>query len=87
MSQLLTPKESGSTPAMSPSCFAPDFRRKLWPCLAMVAVLAVTVYQLHSQGRLWWCACGQPYLWAGDTQSSHNSQHLFDPYSFLSVVQ
>lgn len=55
---------------------------KLWPWLAIFAVIAVTIYQLHSQGRLWWCSCGYIRLWAGDIWSSDNSQHLFDPYSF-----
>ena len=33
-------------------------------------------------GRLWWCKCGSWALWTSDTVSSHNSQHLVDPYSF-----
>jgi len=52
----------------------------------MVVVLVATAFQLQSQGRPWWCSCGEPYLWVGDTQSSHNSQHLFDPYSFTHVL-
>ena len=61
-------------------------RDKARPWLAMVAVLAATVYQLHRQGRTGWCACGQFNPWAGDIWSSHNSQHLFDPYSFTHVL-
>ncbi|MBA2339365.1 MAG: DUF2585 family protein [Pyrinomonadaceae bacterium] len=49
-------------------------------------MLAVTACQLWRQGRLWWCSCGQYFLWAGDIWSSHNSQHLFDPYSFTHVL-
>ncbi len=59
---------------------------RIWPWLAIVAVLTATVYQLRSQGRLWWCACGQFYPWAGDIWSPHNSQHLFDPYSFTHIL-
>ena len=54
--------------------------------LAIGAVLTAAVYQLHNQGRIWWCACGQPNMWAGDIWSSHNSQHALDPYSFTHVL-
>jgi hypothetical protein len=64
----------------------PSTRRTLWPWLAIVTVLVVTTYQLRRQGRLWWCSCGQLFLWSGDTWSSHNSQHLFDPYSFTHIL-
>src|SRR5207248_298465 len=40
----------------------------------------------RSQGRLWWCACGQPNLWSGDAWGPHNSQHLLDPYSLTHVL-
>lgn len=59
---------------------------KSWPWVAVGALLAATVYQLHSQGRIWWCACGKLNLWAGDIWSAHNSQHVFDPYSFTHVL-
>ncbi|MFQ5848688.1 MAG: DUF2585 family protein [Candidatus Methylomirabilales bacterium] len=45
-----------------------------------------TAVQLHRQGRLWWCACGTLWLWSGDAWGPHNSQHLFDPYSFTHVL-
>ena len=58
-------------------------RRILWPALALIALLAFTVYFLHSQGRIWTCTCGTVKLWAGDIWSNtDNSQHLLDPYSF-----
>ena len=37
-------------------------------------------------GRRWWCACGQLTPWVSDTLGPHNSQHLFDPYSFIHVL-
>jgi hypothetical protein len=52
----------------------------------MAAILAAAVFQLRNQGRVWWCACGQPTLWCGDIWSSHNSQHLLDPYSFTHLL-
>lgn len=34
----------------------------------------------------WSCARGRVDLWAGNTKSSDNSQHLADPYSFTHVL-
>lgn len=68
------------TPQLSPA------RKKLWPWLAMAAVLGASAYLLHSQGRLWMCACGQIYLWVSDTWSADNSQHWLDPYSFSHML-
>ncbi len=58
--------------------------KKAWLIIALIIV--VTVLLLSSQGRLWICACGQIYAWVGDTWSSDNSQHLFDPYSFTHLL-
>jgi hypothetical protein len=60
--------------------------KRTLPWLAIVVVLAGTVYQLRSQGRLWWCSCDYVLLWSGDAWSSDNSQHLLDPYSFTHVL-
>jgi len=60
--------------------------KHLWPWLAMVLILTAASFQLRSQGRSWWCACGRPYLWVSDAQGPHNSQHLLDPYSFTHVL-
>jgi hypothetical protein len=37
-------------------------------------------------GRVWWCKCGESFLWSGQIASTHNSQHLFDPYSFTHLL-
>ncbi len=65
---------------------APRSRTDRWPWLATVGVMAVSVLQLHRQGRLWWCSCGQLYLWSGDSRGPYNSQPPFDPYSFTHVL-
>ena len=54
--------------------------------IAIVAVLAATVFELRRQGRLWWCAVGDLSPWAGDIGNRHTSQHLFDPYTFTHVL-
>ncbi len=60
------------------------WRVRWW--LAVALILAIMVFQLHQQGRIWWCACGGLNPWAGDIWSAHNSQHVFDPYSFTHVL-
>lgn len=65
------------------------FRKELQPylpCIAIFATLTLTVLQLRIQGRVWWCDCGAYSLWAGDIWSSHNSQHLLDPYGFTHLL-
>ena len=59
---------------------------KLVPTLFILSVLGLALFQLRHQGRTWWCACHQFFPWAGDIWSSHNSQHLFDPYSFTHIL-
>lgn len=61
-------------------------RENLWAWALMATIPALAVYELRRQGRVWWCACGQALLWAGKVWSSHNSQHLFDPYSFTHLL-
>lgn len=55
-----------------------------WWFIAAIPLTAVVVLLL--MGRSWWCACGNPWLWIGNILSPHNSQHLFDPYSFTHVL-
>lgn len=57
-----------------------------WAVITSFIILATAAGILRVEGRSWWCACGQPNLWAGDIWSPHNSQHLFDPYSLTHVL-
>jgi len=46
------------------------------------ALLGAAGLTLHLMGRRLWCECGEPVPWSWDIWSSHNSQHLVDPYAF-----
>ena len=61
-------------------------RKQIWPWLAILGVLLVTIVMLRIQGRLWICSCGQIYLWVSDIWSSDNSQHIADPYAFSHIL-
>jgi len=54
--------------------------------VAAVAILVATAAVLRFQGQPWWCACGSWSPWSWNVWSSHNSQHLVDPYSFSHVL-
>jgi len=86
MAAPVMPDESGATTGGLPVRGGPRFRWSYAPWVAMAALMAGTIYQLRSQGRLWWCACGQLSLWSGNTWIQHNSQHLVDPYSLTHVL-
>ncbi len=60
-------------------------RREILPYVLACVTMAVTVLTLHLMGRIWWCACGQRFLWTGDIWSEHCSQHLVDPYLFSHI--
>jgi Protein of unknown function (DUF2585) len=49
------------------------------------ALFGLAALVLRLEGRRWWCRCGRLTPWTGDIWSEHNSQHLFDPYSFTHV--
>jgi hypothetical protein len=51
---------------------------------AGLALLAGAIQ--YGIGRIFWCECGQLRIWSGEIASSHNSQHLFDPYTFTHVL-
>ncbi|MEX0725779.1 MAG: DUF2585 family protein [Planctomycetaceae bacterium] len=65
---------------------AVDRRKRLRPWIALASVMIVITVQLRVQGRLWWCACGEWFLWSGDVVSPHCSQHFLDPYAFTHVL-
>lgn len=54
--------------------------------LLMAAYSAITAVTLHLMGRHWWCEAGDAGLWSGAVHTLHNSQHLFDPYTFTHIL-
>ena len=61
-------------------------RGTLGYCGAGVAIIALAGASELLLGRKIWGIGGTPGLWAGDVNSAHNSQYLFDPYSFSHVT-
>jgi Protein of unknown function (DUF2585) len=60
--------------------------KKAAPWLVLAGVLVFSSFILRFQGRLWICSCGYVVPWCGDINSSGNSQHLFDPYTFTHII-
>ena len=45
------------------------------------------VILLYLQGRLWWCKLGDYRIYVNEAwNSSHTSQHFFDPYTFTHIL-
>ena len=54
--------------------------------IAVALITVVTVISLSFMGRVWWCNDGDLAPWSWNIWSTHNSQHLIDPYSFTHVL-
>ena len=58
----------------------------IWICvLIVIALMSTTALVELSMGRRVWGTGGIPGLWSGDIWSEHNSQFLFDPYTFTHI--
>jgi hypothetical protein len=63
-----------------------DSAKDFLPWLLILAIVVVMVVQLRFQGRIWLCNLGDYSPLSSDAWGSHNSQHLFDPYSFTHIL-
>jgi len=58
--------------------------------VSLTLAFVVTVLMaglLYVQGRLWWCKLGDYAIYVNEAwNSSHTSQHLFDPYTFTHLL-
>jgi hypothetical protein len=50
------------------------------------AIIAFAAVAELAMGRKIWGIGGQPGVWSGDVNSSHNSQYMTDPYSFSHIT-
>lgn len=52
----------------------------------MAICIISLILMLYWQGRVWWCKVGDMSPWSSDIWTTHNSQHLFDPYTFTHIL-
>jgi hypothetical protein len=58
-----------------------------WLCAtAAAALIGLGAAAEFAMGRKLWGISGEPGIWSGNIESSHNSQFMFDPYTFSHIT-
>lgn len=73
-------------PANHKSLFRIESPKDYAPWIMMLTVITTVMITENIQGHVWWCKAGDFSPWAWDIWSTHNSQHLIDPYSFTHIL-
>ena len=63
-----------------------DANKNYLPWISIFAAVVISVVLLKVLGRVWWCQVGDWSPWSWGVWSAHNSQHIFDPYTFTHVL-
>ena len=64
-----------------------DSAKDYAPWLLTFLLVLISIFLLRSQGRLWWCKFGDYAIYINEAwNSSHTSQHLFDPYTLTHIL-
>ena len=71
---------------LSVSASVADCHSLRWLAAWTVGLVVATAIVLWLMGQPLGCKCGGWSPWSWDIWSSHNSQHLIDPYTFTHVV-
>ncbi len=63
-----------------------DVRNNRTAVIVYCLIVSAAITMLYFQGRVWWCQAGDTVPWSWNIWSTHNSQHVVDPYSFTHVL-
>lgn len=56
------------------------------PLATIIAIVIAATIMLAIQGRVWWCQVGDYSPWSWNIWTTHNSQHILDPYAFTHIL-